>query len=214
MTRLSDGLDGTLALSLTDGSNVTGAVSDTNDQATGGTDITLASSTWTGIASGVRSVSLDAASTWTVPGASNVGSLANAGRVALSGGPGTVLTVGTYAGNGGTLAIETVLGGSGSATDRLVVTGTASGSTNLAVTNVGGTGALTTGNGILVVEGPNGADASGAAFTLADKLRVGLFQYQLATVSTGARRAGICNRPTGPRSRPTPPCPKSPPLTA
>lgn len=85
-----------------------------------------------------------------------VASLTNAGTVALSGGPGTTLTVlGNYAG-GGTLMLNTELGSDDAATDRLVVAGDTSGSTELRVSNFGG-GGVQTGNGIKVV------DVSGAS---------------------------------------------------
>ncbi len=67
---------------------------------------------------------------------------------------GNVLEVrGNYLGAGGTMNINTFLGGDGSPSDRLVINGgAATGNTSVHVTNVGGPGALTTGNGIQVVE--------------------------------------------------------------
>jgi len=91
-----------------------------------------------------------------------VAALDNAGTVnLLSGVPGSTLTVtGAYVGHGGTLRIGTALGDSSSASDRLVLSGpgaSASGTTNLQIANLGGLGALTTGNGIEVVTALNGA---------------------------------------------------------
>ncbi|WP_163266230.1 autotransporter-associated beta strand repeat-containing protein [Chelativorans alearense] len=81
-----------------------------------------------------------------------VASLANAGTVMTSGGPGTTLTVaGDYEGIGGTIVLNATLGEDGSATDRLVVTGDTSGSSDLRVANIGGGGAQTV-DGIKVVD--------------------------------------------------------------
>ena len=69
---------------------------------------------------------------------------------------------GTFISNGGTLRLDTVLNEGGAATrsDTLVVDGTsvgAGGPTRMAIRNAGGAGALTVGDGILVVEGLNDA---------------------------------------------------------
>ncbi|HVX56898.1 MAG TPA: autotransporter outer membrane beta-barrel domain-containing protein, partial [Candidatus Saccharimonadales bacterium] len=96
--------------------------------------------------------------------------------------PGTTLTVaGNYVGNGGILGLNTFLGTDGSPSDKLVVNGgTATGSTGIFVTNVGGPGALTEANGILVVQAENGATTTSGAFTLANpELRAGAFDYHL-----------------------------------
>jgi outer membrane autotransporter protein len=110
-------------------------------------------------------------------------SLANTGLVNMgaSTAPGTVLTTTSYTGTGGTMAINTVLGGDGSPSDRLVISGgSASGSTTVRVTNVGGVGAETTGNGILVVNAISGATTAPGAFALpAGELRAGAFDYDL-----------------------------------
>ena len=71
--------------------------------------------------------------------------------------PGTRPGPGTFISNGGTLKLDTVLNEGGAATrsDTLVVDGTsvgAGGATNMLVRNAGGAGALTVGNGILVVQ--------------------------------------------------------------
>jgi outer membrane autotransporter protein len=111
--------------------------------------------------------------------------LANAGVVQLGvpdpTPPGTTLTVaGGYVGNGGALNLNTFLGGDGSPSDRLVISGgAATGTTSVHVTNVGGPGALTTGNGILVVNAINGATTAPDAFALAGEVRAGAFDYDL-----------------------------------
>jgi outer membrane autotransporter protein len=109
--------------------------------------------------------------------------VANAGLVSMGVGtaPGTILTTASYTGTGGTIALNTFLGGDGSPSDKLVVDeGRARGNSFLRVTNVGGPGAETTGNGILVVEATNGATTAPGAFALsAGELRAGAFDYDL-----------------------------------
>ena len=59
-----------------------------------------------------------------------------------------------------------MLGGNASPSDKLVVSGgQMSGNTSIGITNVGGQGALTLGNGILVVQAVNGATTTGNAFS-------------------------------------------------
>jgi outer membrane autotransporter protein len=80
------------------------------------------------------------------------------------------------------MAINSFLGGDGSPSDRLVINGdpAATGNTSVHVTNVGGLGAFTTANGILVVNAINGATTAPGAFTLANgELRAGAFDYDL-----------------------------------
>lgn len=82
-----------------------------------------------------------------------VASLANGGTVSLAGAAaGTTLTVnGNYVGNNGVLKLGTALNGTGPS-DRLVINGgTATGKTSVQIANLGGLGALTSGNGIEVV---------------------------------------------------------------
>jgi T5SS/PEP-CTERM-associated repeat protein/autotransporter-associated beta strand protein len=109
-------------------------------------------------------------------------SLTDAGLVNMGAGaaPGTVLTTTSYTGSAGTMAINTLLGGDGSPSDRLVINGGAgNGATTMHVTNAGGSGAETTGNGILVVEAINGATTSAGAFAL----------------PTGELRGGVTKKP-------------------
>jgi outer membrane autotransporter protein len=110
-----------------------------------------------------------------------VPSVTNAGLVNMGTGtaPGTLLTTTNYVGAGGTIAMNTFLGGDGSPSDKLVINGgTASGNSSLRITNAGGPGAVTTGNGILVVDATNGTTAPGA-FALAGPVVAGPFEYKL-----------------------------------
>lgn len=118
-----------------------------------------------------------------------IASMANSGIVSLIGStPGTTLTVnGPWVGNGGTLRLGTALGGSTSASDRLILNGgtaVASGTTNVQVVNLGGLGALTTGNGIEVVSALNGATTTAQttrnAFSLTGgHVDAGAYEYRL-----------------------------------
>ncbi len=126
-----------------------------------------------------------------------VASLDNAGTVSLLGAaPGSRLTVnGAYVGHNGVLRIGTALGDSSSLTDRLVLDGagaSASGTTTVQVTNLGGLGALTTGDGIEVISALNGATSTAQttrdAFRLdGDHVDAGAYEYRLfAADASGA----------------------------
>lgn len=109
------------------------------------------------------------------------GALDNAGTVRLGGaGVGNTLTVSSYVGHGGTLQLNTVLQGDGAASDRLVIDGgRASGATAVRIDNLGGTGAATPGDGILVVQARNGAITDAEAFALAGRVAAGPYEYLL-----------------------------------
>ncbi|KQW54135.1 autotransporter outer membrane beta-barrel domain-containing protein [Variovorax sp. Root411] len=126
-----------------------------------------------------------------------VASLANSGTVSLVGtAPGTTLTVtGAYGGNNGVLRLGTFLGDSSSVSDRLVLDGasaSASGRTSVQITQLGGLGALTTGNGIEVISARNGATTTAQttkdAFSLAGgHVDAGAYEYRLhAADASGA----------------------------
>jgi Autotransporter beta-domain/Autochaperone Domain Type 1 len=92
---------------------------------------------------------------------------------------------GTFISNGGTLRLDTVLNEGGAATrsDTLVVDGTSvgpGGPTSMAIRNAGGAGALTVGNGILVVQvlAPT-LSASGAFSLQGGSITEGAFDYFL-----------------------------------
>lgn len=88
--------------------------------------------------------------------------------------------IGSYSGDSGHLALQSVLEGDGAASDRLVVSqGQITGTTLLNVTNLGGGGALTTADGIQLVEANEGASSTDNAFQLGGSLSVGEYQYYL-----------------------------------
>lgn len=151
-------------------------------------------------------------------------SMANSGTVSLVGAvPGTTLTVnGPWVGNGGTLRLGTALGTSASASDRLILSGAtavASGTTNVQVTNLGGLGALTTGNGIEVISALNGATTTAqttrSAFLLAGThVDAGAYEYRLhAADATGAGENWYLRSTTAPVTPVTPVTPGTPPAS-
>ncbi len=100
-----------------------------------------------------------------------------------------VAGTGTFVSNGGTLKLDTVLNEGGPAashSDVLVVDGTSIGplgATNMSIRNAGGAGALTVGDGILVVQvldpGAFAHAASAFALPAGAEVRGGAFDYRL-----------------------------------
>jgi autotransporter family porin len=127
---------------------------------------------------------------------------------------------GTFISNGGTLKLDTVLNQGGTATqsDTLVVDGTSvgpKGATNLAIRNAGGAGALTVGDGILVVEVKDPTRSANNAFKLAGLVSAGPYNYGLFYGGVNGSNPGdwflrsmldcalapsapVCQRPTPP----------------
>lgn len=92
--------------------------------------------------------------------------------------------LGNYLGNAGLIDLNAILNADGEPADKLVVNGingggSASGNTFLRVHNIGGVGAQTTNNGILVVEAIQGATTTSNAFSLSAPLRSGAYDYRL-----------------------------------
>jgi outer membrane autotransporter protein len=169
------------------------------------------------IAAGNATPGFDASPTGTF---TIIGNLLNHGLAKLGSDPiiGNVLEVrGAYVGAGGTMAINTFLGGDDSPSDRLVINGgTATGNTAVEVTNVGGPGALTTANGILVVNAINGATTAAGAFTLANDVAAGPFDYRLFQGGVNGGDPGdwfLRNTFEVPPIPPIPPEPPIPPVT-
>lgn len=137
------------------------------------------------------------------------GDLGNQGQVVLSNSQaGDVLTVtGNYAGGGG-LALDVVLGDSSSAADHLVVQGNTDATpTTLAISNLGGTGAATSGNGILLVQVAGSSAANAFTLPAPGYIDAGGFRYQLAQVGSNwylQAKAAVVTDPD------TPPIPEVP----
>ncbi|WP_407151646.1 autotransporter outer membrane beta-barrel domain-containing protein [Bradyrhizobium sp. ORS 86] len=142
------------------------------------------------------------------------GELRNNGIANLAGsGVGNSLTVaGNYIGGNGQLHLNSVLAADGSPSDRLVISGgTATGTTAISVTNVGGAGAQTLADGIMVVQAVNGGTTAASAFSLSGGASAGAYEYFLfkggVTAGTGDNwylRSNVVAGPT--------PAPGSPPL--
>ncbi|PWJ90140.1 outer membrane autotransporter protein [Mesorhizobium loti] len=142
---------------------------------------------------GTGSLSVDAASTLFSGGfnaaiqaftAGQLVQVTNAGRIDLTNGStgatDRLMISGNYTGLGGLLLIQTELGDDSSASDRLVLSGgTASGSTGITVVNLGGAGAATTQDGIMVVQAVNGATSGASTFALDAPVAAGAFEYYL-----------------------------------
>lgn len=157
-------------------------------------------------------LTVDATSRWTMTGSSSLSSVTLAGRIDFqpprSAGSGFVpqtLTVnGNWVGQGGIVGMRTALGDSGSLTDRIVINaGTVSGTTTLQVSNAGGLGALTTGDGIMLVSAINGATTTAQTtkngFSLAGgHVDAGAYEYRLYSADASGAGENWYLRSTAP----------------
>ncbi|MFC7288264.1 autotransporter outer membrane beta-barrel domain-containing protein [Herminiimonas glaciei] len=158
-----------------------------NILADGSSQVNLAmsnSSTWTGATPKGNNFQFASASRWNMTDSSVVSSLANSASQinfsAPSGGVFKTLTTNSYVGAGGTISLHTQLGTDVSPSDKLIINGgTASGNSFLRIANAGGTGAETTGSGILVVEAINGGTTAANAFALGAPAVAGIYDYGL-----------------------------------
>lgn len=144
-------------------------------------NLDLTGSEWTGQSLGATSIAVDAASIWNMTASSDSGGVTNAGLISFV--PGDAfsrLTANNYIGENGFLGLNTVLGADDSLSDRLVINGgTASGTTGLIIANAGGSGDLTTGDGIRVVEAIEGGTTETDAFYLNSRTAAGAYEYLL-----------------------------------
>ncbi len=136
---------------------------------------------WSGAARNIGPVAVAGGARWNITGNSDVQSLAlDSGMLNFSPPAGSgykTLTVReNYSGTDGTISLNTRLEGSDSPTDKLVVQGDTSGSSGLSIANAGGGGALTSGDGIRVVEVQGSSDG---AFALRERVAAGLYEYTL-----------------------------------
>ncbi|MBI1650213.1 autotransporter outer membrane beta-barrel domain-containing protein, partial [Hyphomicrobium sulfonivorans] len=116
-------------------------------------------------------------------------SVVNAGMIDMMNGSAadSVTVIGNYIGQGGTVRLDTQLGSDGSPSDKLVIDGGAgTGTSLLSVNNVGGGGALTALNGILVVDAINGGTTVPGLFALAGPVVAGPYEYSLYRGSVDA----------------------------
>lgn len=143
----------------------------------------------------------------------NIGLFQNSGVLTMANGRAgdTSIVAGTYESDGGSLVIDTVLGDSTSRTDTLVtdrVSQGGRGPTRIYVNDGGGFGALTTGNGIPMVQVIGGAEESAVgAFVLGAQVKAGVYEYSLFQHGVGGPdgnwylRSTIINPETVPNYR-------------
>lgn len=169
-------------------------------------------------------VSLTNGTLWNLTGNSNLTNLNNDPSLidfaAPVGGVYKTLTVNNYSGDG-TIALNTFLGDDSSPSDKLVIdSGTATGSSHLSIKNTLGRGAVTMGNGILVVDTINSGSTAVGAFALASAVYAGPYEYTLHRASNDAsndqawylRSTIEPDPPTPPGPTPTPPEPRPAPV--
>jgi type V secretory pathway adhesin AidA len=171
---------------------------------------------WSGASLDATNISLDSSSTWSVTANSTVTQdIHNSGLISYTPPTGSFKTVTTknYIGSGGMINLNTYLGDDSSPSDLLIINaGSATGTTGLSVQNAGGLGALTLGNGILVVQGINGGTTAPGAFYLSTPVVAGPFEYSLYRSSRDGSSAenwylrSLCP-PGDPNCSPEPPPP-------
>ncbi len=193
-------------------------------------DVALVDSQLVGAVNGIRNLTIDPSSWEVTANSTLVGTLTNAGIITFdppSGGAFKTVTTASYVGASGAINLNTFLGDDASPSDRLVINGgTATGASPIHIAKAGGGGALTTGNGILVVDALNGATTQPGMFTLASPVVAGPYEYSLFRSSADASnpnawylrstftcpftQLGACPSPPSPPT-PTPAGPPPPP---
>lgn len=186
-------------------------------------NVTLSGSTVVGSAftapGSVSNLTLTNNSLWRMTGDSNLTTLVNDPSLidfsAPVGGVFKTLTVNTYSGDGA-IGLNTFLEGDGSPSDKLVIDGgtataLSTGNTALLIHNARdasgllGQGALTTGNGILVVDALNGGTTTANAFRLGNRAIAGPYEYTLHRSSVdGSNGEAWYLRSTADSPSPTP----------
>ncbi len=131
-----------------------------------------------------ENIVIEAGSTISFDGIANLRtpSLSNAGSVSLQDGAigDALILLGDFTG-GGSVNLDTVVEDGTGGTDLFTINGDVSGTTILDIANVGGAGALTTGDGIMVVKVNGVSPATGFSMS---PFVVGDFQYQLVQVGS------------------------------
>lgn len=206
-----------------DNSTATGGVAALSAVANSGTPAILNvnagnGSVLTGVAlmdaSSTSNLTLGGGSVWNMTGSSVLSSLSlNASQVLSStpaGGTYKTLTLGSLTSAGGVIGLNSFLAGDGSPSDLVVMNGgAASGQTRLRITNAGGAGALTTANGVQVVQALSGGQAAAGAFALDGRAVAGPYEYRL--YRGGAQAIDADNWYLRSQKQPDPPVPPAPP---
>jgi outer membrane autotransporter protein len=149
-------------------------------------NITGSATTATGSTS---NVTLLDGTNWNLTGTSNITALTNDDSLIRFSAPSSdptvlssyrSLSLGSYTGVGGNVMLNTYLDIDGSSSDLLVINGgLATGTSGLIIANATGAGALTSGDGILVVDTINGGGTDVGAFHLAAPAVAGPYEYSL-----------------------------------
>ncbi|WP_181184484.1 autotransporter outer membrane beta-barrel domain-containing protein [Cupriavidus pinatubonensis] len=186
----------------------------------GGAILDVSASTLTGAATtlpgSTSTVTARDGTVWNMTGNSNLTNLTNdASRILFSApvaGAFKTLTVTRYTGaNGGVVGLNTVLAADNSPSDTVVIDGgTAGGQTGLRITNAGGAGAVTTANGILVVNTTNGGATQPDAFRLDGRAVAGPYEYRLFRSSVDGTNADAWYLRSEKTPPPAPPAPPDP----
>ena len=125
-------------------------------------------------------LSIDATSGWEITGASTLNDLESAGTISFaapgSAGFKTLTVKGAFTSSDSLFVLNSKLGDDGSETDRLIFEGNVSGTSSVSVNNAGGLGALTLGDGIMIVDA---AKASNDAFVQQGRIAAGAYDYTL-----------------------------------
>jgi outer membrane autotransporter protein len=125
-------------------------------------------------------LSIDATSGWEITGASTLNDLESAGTISFaapgSAGFKTLTVKGDFTSSDSLFVLNSKLGDDGSETDRLIFEGNVSGTSSVSVNNAGGLGALTLGDGIMIVDA---AKASNDAFVQQGRIAAGAYDYTL-----------------------------------
>lgn len=136
----------------------------------------------------VSNLTLSDSSLWNMSGSSRLTRLVNDTSSIVFSSPDNpvnasdykTMIVNNYVGNDGHITLNTRLGQSDSLSDTLVIDGGhASGKTYLLINNVGGLGALTTGDGINIIDTVNGGTTDKEAFVLGSRVAAGAYEYSL-----------------------------------
>jgi len=125
-------------------------------------------------------LSIDATSGWEITGASTLNDMESAGTISFaapgSAGFKTLTVKGAFTSSDSLFVLNSKLGDDGSETDRLIFEGNVSGTSSVSVNNAGGLGALTLGDGIMIVDA---AKASNDAFVQQGRIAAGAYDYTL-----------------------------------
>jgi len=125
-------------------------------------------------------LAIDTTSGWEITGASTLNDLESAGTISFaapgSAGFKTLTVKGDFTSSDSLFVLNSKLGDDGSETDRLIFEGNVSGTSSVSVNNAGGLGALTLGDGIMIVDA---AKASNDAFVQQGRIAAGAYDYTL-----------------------------------